>query len=89
MISGKRFTGYVSDSGNSSSSGARSPAFTSTLSRPRSRSHTESAAKEPASAEHAPSAAARQDSRGVCAAAIACASATTARNCRSSAITPA
>ncbi|CAM5680828.1 hypothetical protein SCALM49S_07294 [Streptomyces californicus] len=65
MISGNWWTGYASSSGNSSSPSARWPAFTSTRSRPRSRSHTESAAKLPCSASHAPSAAARHDSRGV------------------------
>lgn len=71
MISGNWCTGYVSSSGNSSSPSARSPAFTRTRSRPSSRSHVESAAKFPASASRAPSAAARQDSRGVWAAAMA------------------
>lgn len=90
MISGNWCTGYVSSSGNSSSPSARSPALTRTFSRPRPRSQTDSAAKLPPSASHAPRAAARQHPRGVCAAAIACASETTARSRASSPpITPA
>lgn len=75
-------------SGNSSSPATRSPTFTNTLSRPSSRSHTDSAAKLPPSARHAPAAAARHASREPWAAAMPCANETTAASRMSSPITP-
>ncbi len=70
VISANWCTGYDSSSGNSSSPSASSPTFTSTRSRPSSRSHTDSAATLPPRARQAPAPAARHASPELCAAAM-------------------